>query len=235
MNNYAVVVAAGSGTRMGAGISKQYLMLRDKPILAHTLLRIAKLDFIYGIVVVAKQNEIDYCGNEVVDKFKVSKVVDIVEGGSRRQDSVFNGLKSIRNRKPDLVFIHDGVRPLFSQMLFKNVFENAKVYGAAIAAAPVVCTIKESDDQMLVKKTVSRDKLWEIQTPQCFSFDLIFKAYLDIYSADESILLTDESMALEFAGMKVKIVEGGRENIKITNPVDLIIAEQILEKENFEL
>jgi len=230
MGHYAVVVAAGSGTRMGTDIAKQYLILLGKPVLAHTLTRISSFDFIDGIIVVTREKEIDFCRTEIINRFGLDKVKDIVCGGKRRQDSVFNGLKRLKEIKPDIVFVHDGVRPFFSSSLFKDIYEKTKEYGAAISAVPVVCTIKESDDLMFVNKTVSRDKLWEIQTPQGFSFELIYDAYKNVYNTDESIILTDEAMAIEYAGKKVKIVEGNRENIKITTPVDLIIAGQILER-----
>ncbi len=222
----AVVVAAGMGKRMRSAKAKQYLLVEGKPILAYTLLRIARINFIDGIVLVAGKNDISLCTEEIVSQYNIDKIIDIVAGGQRRQDSVYCGLNRLSAVSPRYVFVHDGVRPFFSSAVFKDVFNAVKKYHAAVAGLPIFSTVKECGADMIVKRTVPRETLWEIQTPQGFSYRLIKDAYEHIFNICATV--TDDAMAVEMFGHEVKMVEGNEENIKITTPNDLRVAHSIL-------
>lgn len=224
----AIVVAAGTGKRMGCDTAKQYLLLGDKPVLAFTLLRIASIDYIDGIVLVVGQNDISFCQREIIQQYKIGKILDIVAGGERRQDSVYNGLKVIRDRNPRYVLVHDGVRPFFSNTIFDDIFCAMKEHHAAIPGIPVIPTVKECSNDMFVERTIPRDRLWEIQTPQGFLYELLVTAYEQLYK--KSLSVTDESMAMELLGHKIKLVKGNTENIKITTPADLEFARHLLDQ-----
>ncbi|MDX9702739.1 MAG: 2-C-methyl-D-erythritol 4-phosphate cytidylyltransferase [Candidatus Auribacterota bacterium] len=226
MDCCAVVVAAGSGKRMGADRAKQYLLLDGIPILAYTLIRLSRIPQIDGIVLVVPQDDCSLCKTDMIDAFGVRKIIDIVPGGRRRQDSVFNGLRALQKVQPSYVLIHDGVRPFFSDELCLDIIEETRRHGAVIPGLPVVCTIKECNGNHEVLRTIPRDALWEIQTPQGFCYKSLYAAYETVVEKD--IDVTDDSMVMEFIGGKVKIIEGNKENIKITRPVDLPVAHQIM-------
>ncbi len=233
MNCCAVVVAAGSGKRMGADRAKQYLLLGKVPILAYTLIRLSKLPQIDGIVLVVPHADREQCRLDIVEAFGISKVIDIVAGGLRRQDSVYNGLQTLEKYQPSYVLVHDGVRPFFSSKLCSRVIDAASQHGAVVPGLPVVCTIKECNENHEVVRTVPRDTLWEIQTPQGFCYKKLCDAYAVVN--EQSADVTDDAMVMEIAGHKVVIVEGNKENIKITRPVDLPVAHQIMTDKEFVL
>jgi 2-C-methyl-D-erythritol 4-phosphate cytidylyltransferase len=233
MDCCSVVVAAGSGKRMGADRAKQYLLIDGIPILAYTLIRLSRIPQIDGIVLVVPKDDCSLCQSDIVDAFGVRKIIDIVPGGRRRQDSVFNGLQALQEFQPSYVLIHDGVRPFFSAKLCLNVIEETRRYGAVIPGLPVVCTIKECNESRDVVRTIPRDALWEIQTPQGFLYKNLYAAYETVVGKDVDV--TDDSMVMEFIGGKVKVIEGNKENIKITRPVDLPVAHQIMLDGEFAL
>ncbi|MEW6534661.1 MAG: 2-C-methyl-D-erythritol 4-phosphate cytidylyltransferase [Candidatus Auribacterota bacterium] len=228
MKNYAVVVAAGSGNRMGSATPKQYLLLNNTPILVHTLRRLSSMPGLSGIILVTGKDSVSYCEGEIVSKFSLGRVMRVIEGGEMRQDSVYNGLSVLQAFSPDIVMVHDGVRPFFSDRLFSELMDAAIQVGAAIPGVPIVSTVKSVSNELLVEKTIPRDKLWAVQTPQAFQYELLMQAYELVRK--RNAVVTDEAMAVELLGHDVKMVKGDSENIKITTPVDLTIAQHILQQ-----
>ena len=226
MNCIAIVLAAGSGKRMGGKKAKQFLELDDKPILAHTLLKFSDCHYIDGLIVVAPEKDIAFCKSQVIEKYKIRKILNIVSGGERRQDSVMNGLRCLADIQPKYVLIHDGVRPFFSYQLIERILSELNSCQAVIPGLKVVYTIKKADEQGIIEQTVPRRSLWEIQTPQGFCFDLIYKAYKQVQT--KNIDITDDAMAVELLEEKVKIIEGDKKNIKITRPLDIVLANEII-------
>lgn len=228
MDCIVVVVAAGSGKRMGGKKAKQFLPLDDKPILAHTLVRLSNIDNIDGLILVVPEKDIQYCRIQVIEKFNIKKVINIVPGGRRRQDSVMNGLNYLADINPNYVLIHDGVRPFFSSELIGRILSELRICSGVIPGMKVVCTIKKCDENGFIQETLPRRMLWEIQTPQGFCFDLIYEAYKKVHAGN--IDITDDAMAVELLGNPVKIIEGNKENIKITRPLDIVLANEIILK-----
>jgi 2-C-methyl-D-erythritol 4-phosphate cytidylyltransferase len=219
-----VIPAAGLGTRMG-GIKKPYMDIAGKPILAYTLGAFQRCPFIDSIVIVTAKGDESRCIQDI-KTYGIDKPFSIVAGGDTRQESVFNALRELSSNT-DIVVIHDAVRPLLTENMIIQSIDNANLYGSAIVAVPVKDTIKESDDDGFVAKTLNRRKLWAIQTPQTFKYDLIMKAHL--YARNNNIQATDDAFLVEQIGHKVKLIMGSYENIKITTPDDLAIAKAILE------
>lgn len=213
----AVIVAAGMGKRMGAGMNKAYLMLCGRTILENTVSVFEKCGKIEEIIVVTDDTE--KC-RELLKGFK--KVTAVVLGGKTRQDSVKNGLKASSG---EFVAIHDGARALICEHDIERVIFEAEKYGAAALGVKCKDTLKTADENGFIKETVNRDFVYQIQTPQVFKRIEIEKAH---EKADGSF--TDDCGVMESTGKRIKIVEGSYENIKITTPEDLITAEKILEK-----
>jgi len=222
MNISAVVPAAGSGKRIGA--EKPYLLIKGKPILAHTLIVLQNFDFLEKIILVVNKTRTDFCQKKIVKKYKLDKVAKIAAGGTTRFDSVFNGLREV-GKETDLVFIHDGVRPFLTEGVAKKVIWAAKKYKAAVVAFPSIETIKEVDKNLFVKKTLLREKIWSVQTPQVFRRDLIIKAYKQ--AKKNEIKPIDDSELVERISQPVKIIQGDYKNIKITFQEDLVFAQRL--------
>lgn len=226
----AIVLAAGQGKRMGGKVQKQYLEVADRPVLFYSLDTFQKAHFINEIILVVGTGQIEYCKMEIVDKYGLNKVTKIVEGGSERYFSVWNGLNAISSDKENdrinrYVFIHDGVRPFITEEILKRGYEEVKRCEACVIGMPVKDTIKIADEKGYADKTPKRDLVWMIQTPQIFEINLIKKAYKLLMNCD-IINITDDAMVLEtMLQQRVKLVEGSYENIKITTPEDLKIAE----------
>ena len=218
MKLYAVIVAGGSGKRMGADIPKQFLELAGKPVLMHTIERFKTFDDSIEIVTVLPENQLRHW-TELQEKYSFTVPNTLVKGGKSRFFSVRNGLEFVN--VPGLVAIHDGVRPLVTIDTIKRCFETAEKMGNAIPVIP------PSDTLRMITETgnspISRLNVRQVQTPQVFSTDLIKKAYLQDYLPE----FTDDATVLERTGVKINLVEGNRENIKITNPEDLIIARSL--------
>lgn len=222
----AIIVAGGSGKRMGMNIKKQYLSLRDKPILAHTIAAFEQTESIDEIIVVVGKEEIDKVKEEIVKLYEFKKIKSIVAGGKERQDSVYNGLKAV-SESVKYVMVHDGARPFIKEETIEQVLKLTIEKGAVIAAVPVKDTIKVVDQSSLeVKQTPKREELWAIQTPQSFERTILLEAYR--IGNETGIQATDDSMLVEAAGYKVQVVMGDYTNIKITTPEDLILGETIL-------
>ena len=227
----AIVLSAGSGRRMNSDTPKQYLPLAGKPVVYHCLKAFQESP-VSEIVLVAGAADLDYCRRELVEKYQLDKVKKIVPGGAERYDSVFEGLKAIQ--KADYVMIHDGARPVLTQEIIARSMSAVAEYQACIAGMPVKDTIKIADEEGFAEYTPKRSSLWMIQTPQTFSFPLIYNAYKKALSRAEQekrpkTLITDDAMVLEtFGNARVKLIEGSYKNIKITTPEDLAMAELFL-------
>ena len=232
MRTTAIVLAGGRGKRMNSAVPKQFLTIKDKPVLYYSL-KTFEDSFIDSVILVASEKDVEYCRNEIVDKYGFQKVDKIVTGGKERYHSVLNGIKAAG--ECDYVFIHDGARPFVTQDMLARLLETVKKYHACVAGMPVKDTIKIADEEGFIETTPKRELVWMIQTPQVFEYELIKKAYLILEKDEYSLLqkgisITDDAMVVEnLLGEKVKLTEGSYQNIKITTPEDLAIAEGFLE------
>ncbi|SHI14365.1 2-C-methyl-D-erythritol 4-phosphate cytidylyltransferase [Sporanaerobacter acetigenes] len=226
-NNFVsvIVAAAGMSNRMRSRINKQFIFIDNKPVLAHTLEKFEMCKYVDEIIVVAKEDEIDYCKKEIVKKYDFKKVSKVVKGGKERQDSVYNGLLAL-DEKCKIVLIHDGARPFVKVKNIEDGISGVTKYGACVVGAPVKDTIKVVDDNNDIKNTPHRSQIWAAQTPQCFWRHIIMQAYKA--ALDDNFTGTDDSMLVERLGVPVKMIMGSYENIKITTPDDLIVAESML-------
>ncbi len=227
----AIVLAAGRGSRMKRDIQKQYLLLKDKPTLYYSL-KAFEDSFIDEIILVTGKDEIAYCHSEIVDKYGFQKVSHIIAGGKERYHSVFCGLQVLQ--ACDYVFIHDGARPFVTEEILERAYAAVQKDRACVVGMPVKDTIKLADEDGYAQTTPRRDLLWMVQTPQVFAFPLIFSAYHKFLQQERELLaqgvkITDDAMVAErFSNVRVRMVEGSYENIKITTPEDLLIAEAFL-------
>jgi len=227
----AIIASAGAGKRLPAFIEKPYIIVGDKPILAHTLLAFEKFNAVNEVVVVVSEASKDYFQKEIVDRYKLEKVKKVVGGGQTRSGSVYNGLKQV-NEKNEIIMIHDGVRPFVSELMVNESVEAVLNYGAAVVAVPVVSTVKKVSEEMFVEQTLNRRALMLIQTPQTFKRELILKAYERIEKED--LKVTDDAALLELMNYPVKVIMGSYNNIKITTPEDLILARAVLDNLSLE-
>lgn len=225
-----VIPSAGLGRRMGAG-KKNFSLILGKPVLAHTLYPFEACPLVDAIILVIKPEDRDYCVKEVVERYGFKKVCAIVDGGAERQDSVANGLAAIKDGA-DVIVVHDGARPLATPDIIEAAINKAASEGAAIVAVPVKDTIKEVSDGLVVR-TLPRQSLWAVQTPQAFKVDIIRRAHEA--ARRDGFYGTDEAALVERLGMNVSIVAGSYENLKITTDEDLIVATAILEKRKTNL
>ncbi|MCD6391648.1 MAG: 2-C-methyl-D-erythritol 4-phosphate cytidylyltransferase [Dehalococcoidia bacterium] len=209
-----VIVAAGTSQRM-SGINKLFVPLRGKLLLTWSVDTCQKSNLIQQIVLVLSDKDL-VRGQKLKEGRGWSKVT-LCPGGARRQDSVRQGLKQIRNC--DLVMIHDGARPFLTLNLIEDGLKIAGEIGAAVAAVPVKDTIKLATDEKLIEKTLQRDRLWAAQTPQIFNFDIITRAYNNLAAE-----VTDDAAAVERLGYKVQLYMGDYRNIKVTTAEDLALA-----------
>lgn len=217
----AIVLAAGSGKRMNSKVHKQYLIIQDRPVLYYSL-KAFEDSAVDEIVLVVGKGEEKFCRKEIVDKYGISKVKAIVEGGKERYHSVFEGLKQTSDA--DYVLIHDGARPFVNQDIIRRCMQEVQKYQACVVGMPVKDTIKIADEEGYAKQTPDRKNVWMIQTPQTFSYALIYEAYEEMLKTEDTAI-TDDAMVLErIKGKKSKLIEGSYRNIKITTPEDLLIA-----------
>lgn len=226
----AIFPAAGQGRRMKASINKVFLELCGKPILVHTLLAFSRCALIDQLIVVVGKDEINFvkAALKVVPGLKPYKVV---AGAEERQYSIYNGLAHVAPQS-DVVLVHDAARPLISTALIEAVANEALHSGAAIAAVPVKDTIKVVDEDKTVTKTPARSTLWAVQTPQGFQRELLVQAYQK--AQQDGFLGTDDSSLVERMGIPVKVVKGEYQNVKLTTPEDLFIAEAFLREKTEE-
>ena len=219
----AIILAGGKGKRMGKDISKQFILVKDKPIIYYTIKKFSDCKLIDEIILVLPKDEIEYCKKEVLEKYSL-KVDKIIAGGKERQDSVYNGLKALKNS--DIVLIHDGARPFVSEKIILDGIENAKKYGAAAPGVMPKDTIKVKDDFSFSKETLKRESLIAIQTPQVFKKDIIVKCHERV--RENNVSVTDDTMVVEKYGYKVYLYDGDYINIKVTTPEDLILCEYVV-------
>ncbi len=231
--NVAIVLAAGSGSRMRSDIPKQFMLLNGYEVIYYCLNVMQKSNNIDEIILVTKDEDIEYCRKEIVNRYLISKVKEIIPGGKERYNSVYNGLLCAKKRGADIVMIHDAARPLISQRMISDSIEATMSYGASTVAMPVKDTIKiveENNDGIFGKTTPDRNLLYQIQTPQTFKIDLLIDAYLRLKDSG-NYNITDDTMIVEqYTEVPVKIVPGSYENLKITTPEDIFIAENLLKK-----
>ena len=217
----AIIAAAGASQRMH-GVDKLFAPLAGKPLLVWTIEAFQLCNAIQYIAIVVNEKNLHQV-QEVIAEQKWPKVINVCLGGARRQDSVARGLEKLKNC--DWVVIHDGARPCVTLQLIDMGLAEAQKTGSAIAAVPVTDTIKLVGPEGIITDTPQRSSLWAVQTPQVFRFDIIKSAYARIQEE-----VTDDASLVERAGYPVRVFMGDYENIKVTNPQDLAIAEQILER-----
>lgn len=218
----ALIAAAGLGSRMGTGVNKQFIMLDDMPVLAHTLLAFDSASQIDEVIVVTQETEI-LTVSDLVKDFGIRKVKGIVPGGATRQESVRLGLSHVTCGK---VLIHDGARPFVTPEQIDAVADQLESCDAAALGIPVKDTIKRVGVNGLICETLERDGLFQIQTPQGFRTEVIKKAHAQ--AALDEISVTDDCALAEYIGIPVRIVTGSAHNLKVTTPEDLVIAEALL-------
>ncbi|KOR26359.1 2-C-methyl-D-erythritol 4-phosphate cytidylyltransferase [Clostridium sp. FAM 1755] len=224
--NSVIIVAAGKGKRMNSNISKQFLKIKNKPILYYTLNKFSNHKDIDEIVLVTLEDKIEACKN-IIKKYNIDKISKIVSGGRERQDSVYNGLKAV-SKDCDVVLIHDAARPFVTSNIIDDGIKYAKQYEAAACGVTPKDTIKIKDKKGFSIDTPNREDLFIVQTPQCFSYNVILDCHENLKRHNRKV--TDDTMVLETYGKSVYLYEGSYSNIKITTPEDLILGEQILEK-----
>ena len=220
MNKTAIIVAGGKGERMNADVPKQFLEILGKPILMHTLEAFMNFDASLQLILVLPAAQIDFW-ETLCEAHDFNIPYQIVAGGQTRFHSVKNGLNAVKT--PSLVAIHDGVRPLVSKDTIARCFDTAAKFGAAIPTMDSIESIRFVDANG--SKSVDRTAYKMVQTPQVFDAELLKKAY----EQDFSVLFTDDASVVEAMGATVHLVDGNRENIKITTEFDLIVAERLLE------
>lgn len=223
----AVIVAAGKGKRMGTEISKQFLPLGGKEILAHTVQKFEKAKNIRDIILVTGADSLQDV-QEMAQEYGWEKIVSIVAGGKERQDSVWNGLQQVA-ADTEIILIHDGVRPFVTEDILNISIETALEMGGCVAGVPAKDTIKVCDGENIAIATPDRNALWQIQTPQTFQKERIVKAYEQ--AKEDGFVGTDDASFAEHCGYPVKVIMGSYRNIKITTKEDLIIGEAFLKEE----
>jgi 2-C-methyl-D-erythritol 4-phosphate cytidylyltransferase / 2-C-methyl-D-erythritol 2,4-cyclodiphosphate synthase len=229
MKTVAIIPAGGSGKRLKADVAKQYLLLASVPVLVHTLLAFQQASVIDEIILVVPETDINFVDKEFVKKQNLTKVTKIVAGGIERQDSVRNGLAVVDDRY-DIVLVHDGVRPFVTAKMINEVVAAAKIDQAASVGVKAKDTIKETQDDGSVVKTIPRQNLWLTQTPQAFQCAVLKKAYDK--ALNDNFYGTDDASLVERIGIKVKMIAGSYDNIKITTPEDLVMANALIKSKS---
>jgi 2-C-methyl-D-erythritol 4-phosphate cytidylyltransferase len=223
---HAIIVAAGKGIRLSDSVRKQYIALDGMPMLSRTLGVFDRCDLIDRIIVVVPEDDIDFCRHKIIPAANMEKEPILVIGGARRQDSVYNSLKTIET-DDGVVLIHDGVRPFVNPEQLVACIKGAQEHGACILGIPAFDTVKHVNAKNEIVQTQKRDTLWLAQTPQAFQLQLIKKAHE--IAKQEGFMGTDDASLVERLGGVVKIIPGSRSNIKITNQEDLKLAQALLQ------
>ena len=225
----AVILAGGSGRRMGNAIPKQYIDLHGRPVLFYSLKTFSDAEFINEIVIVAAEDYLDRVQSEIVDLYGLHKISAVIRGGRERYHSVANGLEALP-ADTDYVFIHDGARPFVTGYTVERCLHYAQKYRAAVAAVKAKDTIKIADDDSMVQSTPDRGHVWMVQTPQTFEYMLIRDAYRRLLDDEDrlktaGISVTDDAMVAKmYADVDARLVESTYGNIKITTPEDMEMA-----------
>lgn len=223
----AVILAGGQGKRMQSDVQKQYLTLEGKPLIVYALEAFERSP-VEDIILVVGAGEIPYAREKIVERYGFSKIRDVVEGGRERCHSVYQGLRVLT--QCDYVLIHDGARPLVTEEIIIRAMDEVKECGACVVGMPVKDTIKVSDREGYAAETPDRTSLWQIQTPQAFSYPLVRRAYDQIIETEELQKgITDDAMVVESrTEHRVKLIQGSYENLKVTTPEDMVIAAALL-------
>ena len=226
----AIVLSAGTGSRMHSDIPKQYMELNGYPVIYYSMKAFQDSE-VSSIILVTGKDDVDYCRTEIVEKYHFDKVSKVISGGAERYNSVYEGLKVVS--EADYVLIHDGARPMLDQEIIRRSMDAVMKYDACVVGMPVKDTIKISDSEGFCKVTPPRSSMWMIQTPQTFSYELVKRAYehvfVSIEKGEDVPQITDDAMMVEYAtDAKVKLVQGDYQNIKITTPEDLSVASTYL-------
>lgn len=235
MKNTAIVLAGGSGKRLGGTRPKQYMELCGKPLIWYCL-KTFEDSFMDEIVLVCRKGEEEYCQKEIVEKYGFKKITQIVCGGRERYDSVYNGLKACGDCKN--VFIHDGARPFVTEYVLERCLHYVEKYGAAAAAVKAKDTIKLENGDGFIAQTPDRELVWQIQTPQVFEYRMILGCYEKLKKDEDRLIkadvsVTDDTMVAKmYADIDARLVESDYKNIKITTADDILIAEAIVKAEN---
>ena len=213
-----IIPASGSGERFGSKIPKQFLKIEGKEIIAHTLEKFNSIKLIDEIIISTK---LEYFVkiSAILKKYNLRKVSKIVEGGKRRQDSVYNALITSESDYDDMLLIHDAVRPFISKKKIMELIKAAEKEKCVILGLPVNETIKRTDKNNIITETIDRDNVWAIQTPQAFRYDILLKSFEKAY--EENFTGTDEAAIVENAGFRVKVMMGEKTNVKITYREDV--------------
>lgn len=233
----AIVLAAGQGRRMGTKIQKQYLELEGKPVLYYSLHVFEKSKVVDDVILVVGKGQESYCYSEIIEKYHLKKIKAVIPGGKERYESVYLALKYIAEQKNvagtnGIVFIHDGARPFVDEEMILRAYHTVQEFDACVVGMPVKDTIKVVDEENFAKETPDRRTLWSVQTPQVFRTSVVQNAYFKLMEQSE-IQVTDDAMVVEqILNRPVKLVEGAYENIKITTPEDIFVAESFLKKES---
>ncbi len=240
LKNTAIVLAAGSGKRMGTDTKKQFMELDGKPLMAHCLDVMQRSDIITGIVLVCGSEDVDYCKDEIAGRFGYDKVVAVTTGGKERYHSVMAGLDKIEELAGrdgcEHVFIHDAARPFITEEVLKRLYDSVRECEACVAAVKSKDTVKIANSADYVVSTPNRELTWIIQTPQVFTFSLAKEAYDKLKEEEcglscQGIVVTDDAMVVEtWTSHRVKLVESSYENIKVTTPEDMDIAKAIIRR-----
>lgn len=231
MKCVAIVLAAGRGKRMNSDVQKQYLLIKEKPVLYYSL-KTFENSFVDEVILVTGADEVEYCRKEIVERYGFKKVCRIVAGGKERYHSVHKGIEACK--ECDYLMIHDGARPFITEEILLRSLSAVREYGACVAGVKVKDTVKIEDGSGFISETPNRNYLWNVQTPQSFPFSEIKEAYEKLIENEDAILkkgitVTDDTMVYQyFFDRKVRLIEGSYENIKITTPEDLQVAETFL-------
>ena len=221
----AIILAGGKGKRMNSSISKQFIEIKGKPIIYYTIKKFNDNKNIDNIILVLSSEEIEYFKKNILNKYDI-KVDKIVVGGAERQDSVYNGLKSLENSETDIVLIHDGARPFISDRIIDEGIKYATIYGASAPGVMPKDTIKIKDENNFSLNTPNRETLVSIQTPQVFKFNEILECHRKVKI--DKLVVTDDTMVVEKYGYSVYLYDGEYTNIKVTTPEDLILGEKLI-------
>lgn len=238
----AVILAAGSGSRMKSDTAKQFMPLLGKPLLCYALQAVEESDIIDDCILVTGAKDITWVSEEIVGKYHYHKVDTVIAGGDERYASVASAMRLIRSEdmavpnRDGYIFVHDGARPFLTEKILRDTYEAVQRYGACVSAVRSKDTVKIADEEGFVKETPDRTLVWNMHTPQVFETKLIVDAYASLEEnlqklKEEGVHITDDAMVVEyFTNHRVKLVEGSYENIKLTTPEDLAVAEKILYK-----
>lgn len=238
----AVVLAAGSGSRMHSSVPKQFMKLDGKPLIWYALQAVERSAIIDDCILVTGAEDIAYVRREIVEKYAFTKVDTITDGGSERYESVARAMSVLESgdmrvvNRDGYVFIHDGARPFLTEKILEDTYAAAAAYGACVAAMPAKDTIKLADEEGYAAQTPNRSRVWMVQTPQVFEVPLICEAYRKLMAQlpllqQRGIQITDDAMVVEtMLSRHVKLVKASYENIKVTTQEDMKIAEVLLQR-----